>query len=39
MHGFQRYSSLDDYRRKLSDAAAQASRDAFPPAALVSGVI
>jgi hypothetical protein len=39
MHGFQRYTSLDDYRRKLSDAAAQISQDALPPAALVSGVI
>jgi hypothetical protein len=39
MHGFQRYSSLDDYRRKLATAARQASQDALPPAALVSGVI
>lgn len=39
MHGFQRYTSLDDYRRKLADAARQASKDYLPPAALVSGVI
>lgn len=39
MHGFQRYSSLDDYRRKLAHEAARASQDALPPAALVSGVI
>ncbi len=38
MHGFQRYGSLDDYRRKLA-AAAQASQTALPPAALVSDVI
>jgi hypothetical protein len=39
MHGFQRYASLEDYRRKLAEAAAKASQDALPPAALVSGVI
>jgi hypothetical protein len=39
MHGFQRYASLDDYRRKLAHDAARASHDALPPAALVSGVI
>ena len=39
MHGLQRYSSLDDYRRKLSSAAAENTQDALPPAALVSGVI
>jgi len=39
MHGFQRYGSLDDYRRKLAHDAARASHDALPPAALVSGVI
>jgi len=39
MHGFQRFGSLDDYRRKLAEAAAQTSSDALPPAALVSGVI
>lgn len=39
MHGFQRYNSLDDYRRKLAEAAAPASQAALPPAALVSGVI
>jgi|GEM_PF-1254910 len=39
MHGFQRFGSLDDYRRKLAEAATQTSSDALPPAALVSGVI
>jgi hypothetical protein len=39
MHGFQRYSSLDEYRRTLAEAAAQTSSDALPPAALISGVI
>jgi hypothetical protein len=39
MHGFQRHSSLTDYRRKLSEAAARASQDALPPAALISGII
>ncbi|CAM3334104.1 hypothetical protein [Asticcacaulis taihuensis] len=39
MHGFQRYASLDDYRRKLAHDAARASHDALTPAALVSGVI
>jgi hypothetical protein len=38
MHGFQRYRSLDDYSRKLAEAA-QASQEALPPAALTSNVI
>ena len=39
MHGFQRYNSLNDYRRALTKAAMQASQDALPPAALASSVI
>lgn len=39
MHGFQRYNSLDAYRRKLAADAAQASMTALPPAALTSSVI
>ncbi len=39
MHGFQRYGSLDDYRRKLAEAAVRSTSDALPPAALTSSVI
>ena len=39
MHGFQRYGTLEDYRRTLAEAAAQAAPNALPPAALVSDII
>jgi len=39
MHGFQRYTSLDDYRRTLARAAAQPTADVLLPAALTSSVV